>query len=108
MRLQILELPEAATDTRRPFALVIDEIPQSVPTAHLAEVAAEIGAAGVLLFDERVDIPSNDHTGWAGGVSVRVEPDLTGFRAQVQAEVDAAAQQVADARAGLAANLDES
>lgn len=68
-RLQILELPEGAGDERPPFVLVVDECaPQRViigmdhgPVRDYWSVAGEqIGARGVVITAETVDIPAND------------------------------------------------
>ncbi|MYT23494.1 hypothetical protein GTW69_24950 [Streptomyces sp. SID7760] len=67
-RLQVLELPEGAGDERPPFVLVIDEVrPGRVASkskhapavAFLDDVAARLGARGVLVFAETVEIPAN-------------------------------------------------
>ena len=70
-RLQVLELPEGPDDSRPPFVLVVDEtIPQrvvigmdhgSVPD-YWQRVAAEIGARGVIVTPETVEIPANNLT----------------------------------------------
>ncbi|GGQ81215.1 hypothetical protein [Streptomyces flaveolus] len=68
-RLQILELPEGADDSRPPFVLVVDEtLPQRVVIGmdhgavpdYWQRVAAEIGARGVIVTPETVEIPAND------------------------------------------------
>jgi hypothetical protein len=68
-RLQILQLPEGVDDSRPPFALVVD---QSAPQRWVLgsgnapvrdvwhEVAAEIGARGVIVTAETVEIPANE------------------------------------------------
>jgi hypothetical protein len=65
-RIQILQLPEGASDERAPFALVID---QHEPQRHVFgfepsespwdRVAEQLGARAVLYFPETVDIPAN-------------------------------------------------
>jgi hypothetical protein len=81
-RLQILELPEAAGDSRPPYVLVVDECaPQRVIIGmdhgpvrdYWHEAAEQIGARGVIVTAETVEIPAND---------VSAE-----FRAEVQATV---------------------
>lgn len=69
-RLQILQLPEGAGDDRPPFVLVVDQHqplrymlvddqePQTV--GEFADVAEQIGARSVLVFQETVNIPAND------------------------------------------------
>jgi phosphoglycolate phosphatase-like HAD superfamily hydrolase len=68
-RLQILELPEGDDDSRPPFVLVVDEtVPQRVIIGvdhgavpdYWQRVAAEIGARGVIVTPETVEIPAND------------------------------------------------
>ncbi|MFI5473229.1 hypothetical protein ACIA6D_23685 [Streptomyces cacaoi] len=65
-RLQILPLPEGVGDDRRPFALVVDrcegvplDMVQAVESSWKAN-AEQMGARGVLIFMESVDIPAND------------------------------------------------
>jgi hypothetical protein len=69
-RLQILELPEGADDSRPPFVLVVDEYaPPPVIVgpdqdgnpyhAYWEGIAGRIGARAVLIFPERVSIPAN-------------------------------------------------
>lgn len=67
-RLQILQLPEGASDDRPPFVLVIDEtVPQRVALGvdipwrdPWQDVADKIGARGVIVTPETIDIPAND------------------------------------------------
>lgn len=67
-RLQILELPEGSGDDRPPFVLVIDQAPHGgalsrsfrVDTATNAALADRIGARGVLVFEDTVEIPANE------------------------------------------------
>lgn len=68
-RLQILELPEGTDDSRPPFVLVVDEsVPQRVILGmdhgyvgdYWQSVAAQIGARGVIVTPETVEIPAND------------------------------------------------
>jgi hypothetical protein len=70
--LQILQLPEGASDDRPPFVLVVDQhFPlryvhglggerEPEPVDEFAGVADQIGARGVLIFREPVEIPAND------------------------------------------------
>lgn len=109
-RLQILELPEGADDVRPPFVLVVDQcMPQRIALGQDAtyrnywqDLAQQIGARGVIVTPETVDIPANEITlteaAEGNVVRIRVEPDLTGFREQVMTEV---ARAQADARAAL-------
>lgn len=115
-RLQILELPEGTDDDRPPFVLVVDQcMPQRVVLGldtswqdHWQELADKIGAQGVIVTPDTIDIPANEITlsDVADGnvVRIRVEPDLEGFtdtviaevaKAQVEA-IDAARQQMID------------
>ncbi|WP_458089487.1 hypothetical protein [Streptomyces malaysiensis] len=78
-RIQILELPEGAGDQRPPFALVIDQarvedfypsvegksvwqvFQGRVATADpLQDIAEQVGARAVLIFEDTIDIPAND------------------------------------------------
>jgi hypothetical protein len=71
-RLQILELPEGPDDERPPFVLVIDQAEDSIGRSlrrHVGvpeeaelttNVAHLIGARGVLVFAETIEIPAND------------------------------------------------
>lgn len=75
-RLQILELPEAfvgeASET--PFVLVVDEYEprryimgpdqNQQPVDEFDGIAEKIGARGVLVFADTVDIPANDTTAY--------------------------------------------
>ncbi len=112
-RIQILELPTEhhGDDMTTPFVLVIDQYQpqryilgsdQPEPLDQFERTAGRIGARAVLVFEETVDIPANELTlthvqeATDGNVvRLRVEPDLTGFREQVMAEV---AQAQAEAR----------
>jgi hypothetical protein len=68
-RLQILELPEGADDSRPPYVLVVDEtVPQRVIIGmdhgpvrdYWHDVAERIGARGAIVTAETVEIPAND------------------------------------------------
>ncbi|WHM30197.1 hypothetical protein OH540_09200 [Streptomyces sp. BPPL-273] len=69
-RLQILELPTGADDDRPPFILVIDQAPRDENSAAFRddilnnEIAAHIGARHVLVFEDTIDIPANDTSGY--------------------------------------------
>lgn len=92
-RLQILELPEGAEDARAPFVLVVDQCtPQRValgigqaPVDYWQSLADRIGARGVVVTPETVEIPANEVPIGPDGypVRLRVEADLTAFRQQV-------------------------
>lgn len=68
-RLQILELPEGSGDDRPPFVLVVDQYQplryvlgvgeEPKATDEFEGVAAQIGARGILVFQETVEIPAN-------------------------------------------------
>jgi hypothetical protein len=91
-RIQILELPTEhhGDDMITPFALVIDrcegvalELVETIES-HWRRVGEQIGARGVLIFMESVEIPANEvpvdpngHplTLLARGVSIRAEND---------------------------------
>lgn len=91
-RLQILELPEGAGDERPPFVLVIDE--WTSPFHGLPnEWAVKIGAQGVLVFEDTIDIPANDTTAFA-------QPSATALHLddhEVRADLAAAAKDQAEA-----------
>lgn len=63
-RLQILQLPEAASDERPPFALIVDQATEMTMRAlgngGTRTAAGMIGARAVLLFEDTIEIPAND------------------------------------------------
>ncbi|MFE9735470.1 hypothetical protein ACFYO9_34005 [Streptomyces sp. NPDC005863] len=67
-RLQILELPEGSGDDRPPFVLVVDQcMPQRIALGADAPyrdywqgLTDKIGARGVIVTPETVDIPANE------------------------------------------------
>ncbi|MFF8589952.1 hypothetical protein ACF061_00690 [Streptomyces sp. NPDC015220] len=67
-RLQILELPAGSSDDQPPFILVVDEcVPQRIALKadatfgdYWQALADRIGARGVIVTPETVDIPAND------------------------------------------------
>lgn len=69
-RLQILELPEGTSDERAPFVLVVDQCADrwvsrpgdgdQLISARWQETADAIGAQGVIVTAETVEIPAND------------------------------------------------
>ncbi|WP_121703365.1 hypothetical protein [Streptomyces sp. E5N298] len=73
-RLQILELPEVVVGSvsETPFILVVDQcVPQRVALGATAafgdywqDLADRIGARGVIVTPETVDIPANDTSGY--------------------------------------------
>ncbi|MFD7465153.1 hypothetical protein [Streptomyces tendae] len=83
-RLQILELPEGSGDDRPPFLLVVDQagediskalnlnpstdevVPYDTVVQRLTglSLAEQIGARAVLVFEDTIDIPANDTSGY--------------------------------------------
>lgn len=67
-RLQILELPSGQDDDRPPFVLVVDEcVPQRIALGsgasfadHWQNLADRVGASGVIVTPETVEIPANE------------------------------------------------
>jgi len=106
-RLQILELPEAAGDRRPPFVLVVDEcVPQRIALGAEAsfgdyweQLADRIGASGVIVTPETVEIPANEVLIGPDGypVRMRVEADLTGFDEQVADAITRAQERAREA-----------
>lgn len=107
-RIQILQLPEGASDERPPFVLVVDEcVPQRLVLGagdnpigdYWQNLADRIGARGVIVTPETIDIPANevpvDPDGYP--LKVRVEGDFGQFRQQVQEEIAKAQAEAADA-----------
>ncbi|AAR29721.1 hypothetical protein VWBp31 [Streptomyces phage VWB] len=103
-RLQILELPEGVDDERAPFVLVVDEsVPQRVivgmdygSTGDYWQVVAErIGARGVIVTPETLEIPANEIPLDASEhpVRLRIEADTSQFE-QALAEASEAASRV--------------
>ncbi|MET8378044.1 hypothetical protein [Streptomyces microflavus] len=113
-RLQILELPEGAGDDRPPFILVIDE--WASPFHGLPnEWAEKIGAQGVLVFEDTIDIPANDTSAFAqppgaaphlDDLEVRgaIAADMN--RAREQAGVATIGQRLAEERTDIARDMD--
>ncbi|GAA1888306.1 hypothetical protein GCM10009837_07690 [Streptomyces durmitorensis] len=92
-RIQILELPEGGGDDRVPFVLVVDQWTNPF-RGYPNEWAATVGAQGVLVFEDTIDIPANDvpldENGQPLFLKVHVEGEFERFREQVQQEVLAA------------------
>jgi hypothetical protein len=126
-RLQILELPEGSGDDRPPFILVVDEcVPQRIVLGadapyrdYWQDLAQQIGARGVIVTPETVDIPANDTTAYLGDREVRNEvtvklgdqdvrsaiaADMN--KARQQAGLPTIGQQLADERTGIARDTD--
>jgi hypothetical protein len=112
-RLQILELPEGSGDDRPPFVLVVDQtVPQRAVLSSdtswrdpWQDIADKIGARGVIVTPETIDIPANDVPVDANGnplfLKVHVEGEFEQFREQVQDEIRKAQAEIADARRDL-------
>ncbi|AWT42569.1 MULTISPECIES: hypothetical protein [Streptomyces] len=93
-RLQILQLPEGAGDERPPFVLVVDGyvarryitgLDKPEPVSEFDGIAEKIGARAVLVFEETVDIPANDLTGYLSEAEEQAETPRANERA-IQAE----------------------
>ncbi|MEV4783995.1 hypothetical protein AB0K53_00825 [Streptomyces tuirus] len=101
-RLQILELPEGSGDDRPPFILVVDQcIPQRIALGADApyrdywhDLADKIGARGVIVTPETVDIPANDTTAYLGGSRPEFVVKLDGQ--DIDNAIDAAVQKAKD------------
>ncbi|MFF0588415.1 hypothetical protein ACFYWD_20860 [Streptomyces sp. NPDC003781] len=71
-RLQILELPEGSNDDRPPFVLVVDQVPTDEAGFDALrrdlgtpdDLLERIGARAVLVFEDTIDIPANDTSGY--------------------------------------------
>ncbi|MEU8555955.1 hypothetical protein AB0C80_18465 [Streptomyces anthocyanicus] len=78
-RIQILPLPEGASDERPPFALVIDQADEATVQSLAYGVSydsdngqrplrealkADLGARAILCFEDTVEIPANDVSGY--------------------------------------------
>lgn len=83
-RLQILQLPEGAGDRRPPFALVVDQVrPEhrilgaggATWRDYWHNVAHEIGARGVIVTEEDIELPGNDLSSYASPLR-QVEGDV--------------------------------
>ncbi|NED75391.1 hypothetical protein G3I51_24315 [Streptomyces sp. SID9944] len=81
-RLQILELPAGSNDDQPPFLLVIDEyvarryitgLDQPEPVSEFDGVAEKTGARALLVFEDTIDIPANDTSGYLGDHAARNE-----------------------------------
>ncbi|MCX4605498.1 hypothetical protein OG402_34075 [Streptomyces anulatus] len=78
-RLQILELPEGTGDDRPPFILVVDQYePVEATPSRLfrhQDMAEQIGARAVLVFEETIDIPANDTSAYAQSTATALHLD---------------------------------
>lgn len=99
-RLQILELPTGADDDRPPFVLVIDQAPRNGLASNALrldladnDIATRTGARAVLVFEDTIDIPANDTSGYLrNDVTVHV-----GDQPIAWSQADGAQAQVAEA-----------
>lgn len=90
-RIQILPLPEGASDERPPFAVVIDQAEDVILHSLAYGVAYdsehgqrplrealkdELGTRAILVFQETIEIPANDVSAYATpSMVVRIEGD---------------------------------
>ena len=101
-RLQILELPEGSNDDRPPFILVVDQVPtdearfDAIRRGLLGDLAERIGARAVLIFEETIDIPANDVSGYLGVPAARQEIVVELAGEYPQAAIDAAIRKMKD------------
>ncbi len=107
-RLQILELPIGANDDRPPFILVVDQCePQRIALGagqdatqwrdYWQVVAEQIGARGVIVAPDTVEIPANEVTVTDGQVvRLHVEGDFTQFREQAEQAIRTVQARVAN------------
>ncbi|NED31102.1 hypothetical protein [Streptomyces sp. SID8499] len=96
-RLQILELPAGSNDDRPPFILVVDEytprwyitgLDQPEPVSEFDGVAEKIGARAVLVFEDTIDIPANDTSGYLdSGEATAATLDDCDVRAAIAADM---------------------
>ncbi|MGQ5606169.1 hypothetical protein [Streptomyces sp. EKS3.2] len=95
-RIQILPLPEGASDERPPFALVIDQVDSEALLRDLGDHDALVertGARAVLVFEDTIEIPANDVSAYATPTTnIRVE----GFTDLVSAELIEKARRCAE------------
>ncbi|MFJ9671335.1 hypothetical protein ACIRP5_11175 [Streptomyces sp. NPDC101221] len=107
-RLQILELPEGSNDDRPPFVLVVDQcVPQRIALGadatfgdYWQNLADKIGARGVIVTPETVDIPANDTSAYLAPppkqelvVKLNGDMDMDAVRSAIAADM----QQLHDA-----------
>lgn len=104
-RLQILELPEGASDDRPPFVLVVDQVePQRYvlgaamegQPSHWDAIAERIGARSAIVTPDTIEIPANEVPIGPDGypVRVRVEGDFEQFHGQAAAELGAVQSEI--------------
>jgi hypothetical protein len=101
-RLQILELPEGTNDERPPFVLVIDQIPSDESAFEALrrdlsdDIAEEIGARAVLVFETTIDIPANDTSAYLHAPKARQEVVVELAGQDPQSVIDAAIRKAKD------------
>ncbi|MFC7906461.1 hypothetical protein [Streptomyces nigra] len=102
-RIQILPLPEGASDERPPFALVIDQADEVILESLAYGVAYdsdhgqrplrdalkdELGARAILCFAETIEIPANDTSAYVTPTMVvRVEGDADSSSADLADQI---------------------
>ncbi|MFE0794776.1 hypothetical protein [Streptomyces mutabilis] len=109
-RLQILELPEGSNDDRPPFVLVVDQyVPRryvqgigqtAEPVDEFTGIAEQMGARAVLVFEETVDIPANDTSGYLAPPAAKQEFVLKVGNRDMRAAITADIQKMRDANEG--------
>lgn len=108
-RIQILNLPGDG----QPFALVIDQAGEDYDgLMNLpAGVDERLGARGILVFENSIEIADSSRSDTVDGgtvtVTVKVVPDLSAFAPAVEAAIDDANQRLAAARTGLKADQEQ-
>ncbi|MDP5310391.1 hypothetical protein [Streptomyces poriferorum] len=118
-RLQILELPEGGSDDRPPFVLIVDQYePVEATPSRLfrhQDMAEQIGARAVLVFDDTIDIPANDTSAFAQSHAAALYLDDREVRTSIAADMNKAREQagvaiigqsLADERTDIARDMD--
>ncbi len=104
-RLQILELPEGSNDDRPPFLLVVDQVPANGDGFEALRrdlmddyLAARTGARAVLVFEDTIDIPANDTSGYlAAPAKQELVVNLSGDPDAIRDAIAADMQKMRDA-----------
>lgn len=99
--LQILELPEGSNDDRPPFVLVVDQVPTDEAGFDALrrdlgtpdDLLERIGARAVLVFEDTIDIPANDTSGYVEAGRWTMPDEV---RAQIQEEIGKAQAELID------------
>lgn len=119
-RLQILELPTGVDDDRLPFVLVVDQtMPQRVALGadapfsdYWQDLADKIGARGVIVTPETVEIPANDTSAYLATPAgkqelvVNLNGDLDAERVLDMREARIEAQRLAHKRTDIAHDME--